>query len=120
MEAPLPKPDHLRDVPTSTGEWLARRPLGLASLVLGIVTFAVCAMTTTPLWSSPDWRISVPGFVVTLVAAIASALRRESAWGLWLVGVGLAAASLVLGWFLMVAVVLGATVVVMLIVHTVM
>ena len=120
MEAPLAKPDHLRDVPTSTGAWLARRPFGLASLVLGIAAFAICAMTTSPLWSAPDGRISVPGFVATLAAAVASGVRRESAVPLWLVGVGLAAASLVLGWFLLVAIVLGATALLMLIVHTVM
>jgi len=117
---PLAKPDHLRDVPTSTGAWLARRPFGLAALVLGVAVFAVCAMMTSPLWSTPDWRISVPGFVVTIVAAVASVVRRESAVPLWLVGVGLAAASLVLGWFLLVAIALGATALLMLIVHTVM
>jgi hypothetical protein len=120
VETPLPRPDHLRDVPTSTTEWLARRPFGIAALVAGLASFAVCAMTTTPLWSSPDWRISVPGFVLAVLAAVASAIRRERAWGLWLLGVGLAAAALVLGWFLLVAVVIGATALVMLIVHTVM
>ena len=120
MERPLPKPEHLRDVPTSTGAYLAQRPAAVAALVLGIATFAICAIATTPLWSSPDWRISVPGFAVTALAAAASLVRREPAWGVAIVGVGLAAASLVLGWFLLVAVVLGATALLIVILHTVM
>jgi hypothetical protein len=119
-ERPLPKPEHLRDVPTSRGEWLAKRPAGLAALVLGLVAFAVAAMVTEPMWSSPDWRVSVPGFAATAIASLVSIARRERAYGLWLVGLGAAAAALVLGWFLLFAIVVGATALMMLILHTVM
>lgn len=117
---PLTKPDHLRDVPSSTTQWLAMRPAGLATLVLGILAFIVVTVTESSLWSTPDWRISVPAFAVTAVAAIASIARREKAYPLWVVGLGLAAATLVLGWFLMLAIVVGVTAILLLILHTVM
>jgi hypothetical protein len=62
----------------------------------------------------------VPGFALTALASLASLARREQAQMLWLVGVGLAAASLVFGWFVLLAIVLGVTLLLMLIVHTVM
>jgi len=117
---PLAKPEHLRDVPTSGSAWLARRPAGLAALVLGILAFAVVAVVQDPLWSTPDWRVTVPGFVLTALAATASIVRRERAHALWLVGLGAAAAALVLGWFFLLAIVIGATALVMLILHSVM
>lgn len=119
-DRPLAKPAHLRDVPTSPKEWLARRPIGLAALVLGVLAFAVATISNEPMWSTPDWRITVPGFVLTAIASVASIARKERAWGLWLVGIGLAGASLVLGWFFLVAIVIGATAVVMLILNSVM
>lgn len=119
-DGPLPKPDHLRDVPTSRGEWLAKHAGGVAALVLGVVSFAVVAIVQDPLWTTPDWRLSVPGFVATAVASFVALRRREGAHWLWIVGIGVAAASLVLGWFLMLAIVIGATAVLMLILHTVM
>jgi hypothetical protein len=119
-EAPLVKPDHLRDVPTSRGEWLGKHAGGVAALVLGIVSFAVVAMVQEPLWTTPDARLSVPGFVATAAASVVALRRREGAHGLWIVGLGIAAAALVLGWFLMLAVVIGATAVLMLLLHTFM
>lgn len=119
-DRPLAKPAHLRDVPSSRGEWLATRPAGLAALVLGLAAFVVAASTTEPLWSTPDWRISVPGFAVTAVASLASIARRERAHGLWLVGLGAAAAALVLGYFLLLAIVIGATALLMLLLQFVM
>jgi hypothetical protein len=119
-DGPLAKPDHLRDVPTSRGEWLGKHVGGVAALVLGIVSFAVVAMVQEPLWTTPDWRLSVPGFVATAVASFVALRRREGAYGLWIAGLGIAAAALVLGWFLMVAIVIGATAVLMLLLHTFM
>jgi hypothetical protein len=119
-DSPLPKPPHLGDVPTSRAKWLATRPAGLAALVLGLTAFIISLMMTTPAFSSPDWRISVPGFAVTAIASIVSIVRRERAWTLWLAGVGFAGAAIVLGWFLMVAIVIGATAALMLILNTVM
>ncbi|HSD91316.1 MAG TPA: hypothetical protein VLB44_27520 [Kofleriaceae bacterium] len=117
---PLTKPDHLRDVPSSTSRWLAMRPAGLAALVLGIAAFVVVAVSQQSMWSTPDWRISVPAFALTAGASIASLARREKAYPLWVVGLGLAAAALVLGWFLMLAIVVGVTAILLLILHTVM
>ena len=85
-----------------------------------LIAFIVVAVTQRELWSTPDWRISVPGFAATAVASLVSLARRERAHALWLVGLGLAAAALVLGWFMMLAIVIGATAILMLILHTVM
>ena len=112
----LDKPDHLRP----DGDWLARHVAGVAALALGALAFLVVAITQEPLWSTPDPRISVPGFVVTAIAATASIARRERAVPLWLGGIGLAGAALVLGWFLMLALIIAATALLILILHSVM
>ena len=112
----LDKPDHLRP----DGDWLASHVAGVIALALGALAFIVVAVTQEPLWSTPDPRISVPGFVVTAIAATASIARRERAYPLWLLGIGLAGAALVLGWFLMLALIIGATALLILILHSVM
>lgn len=115
------KPAHLRPADTSASSWLAQRPASVAAAALGLLAFIVVAISQTQLWSTPDWRISVPGFVITAAAACVSVARRErGAYPLWLLGVGLAGAALVLGWFLMVAIVIGATAILMLILHALM
>lgn len=119
-EGPLTKPEHLRAVPTTTRGYLAARPAGVAALALGLLAFLVVAITQNQIGTTPDWRISAPGFALTAFASIASLARREGAHLLWLVGLGLAAASLVFGWFVLLAIVLGVTALLMLIVHTVM
>jgi len=120
-DGPLDKPAHLKPADSSASSWLARRPAALAAAGLGLVAFIVVAISQSQLWSTPDWRISVPGFVITAAAAGVSIARRErGAHPLWLLGVGLAGASLVLGWFLMVAIVIGATAILMLILHALM
>ena len=119
-ESPLSKPAHLSDVPTSRGTWLATRPFALVAFALGIVTFIIALVIAEPLWSTPDMRVTVPGFIATVVAGLVSIARRERAWPLWLAGFGMAAAALVLGWFLMVAIVIGATAILILILNTVM
>jgi hypothetical protein len=119
-ERPLTRPEHLRDVPSTRGEWLARRPWALASLVLGVISFVAVAASQPVLWSTPDWRISVPCFAITAIASLGALARREPGHGLWLAGLGFAAAALVLGWFMMLALVIGATLILMLIVSTVM
>lgn len=117
----LEKPAHLRPADPSASGWLAQRPAGLAAAILGLLTFIVVAISQGQLWATPDWRISVPGFVLTAAAACVSVARRETrAYPLWLLGVGLAGAALVLGWFLMVAIVIGATAILMLILHALM
>ena len=117
-ESPLPKPGHLGA--PSSHEWLAKHLLGLVALVLGALSFMVVAVSQDQLWSTPDWRFSVPGFVLTLGASVGSLVRREHASALWLLGLGLASAALVLGMFVMLAIVIGATAVLILILHSVM
>jgi hypothetical protein len=115
------KPEHLRPVETSPGAWLAKRPAAFVAAVLGALSFIIVAISQGELWSTPDWRISVPCFAVTAIASLVSIARKErGAYPLWTIGLGLAAAALVLGWFLMLAIVIGATVVVLLILQAVM
>ena len=117
----MDKPEHLRPAETSAPAWLAQRPAGSAAAALGLLAFIVVAISQHQLWSTPDWRISVPFFVATAVASLASIARRErGAYPLWTIGLGLAAAALVLGWFLMLAIVIGATAILMLILHALM
>ena len=118
----MDKPEHLRPVEsTSPAAWLAVKPAGCAAAALGVLSFIIVAVSQGQLWATPDPRISVPCFAVTAIASIASIARRErGAYPLWTIGLGLAAASLVLGWFLMLAIVIAVTVVVMLILHAVM
>jgi hypothetical protein len=99
---------------TPRPHWLATHPAGLAALALGVAGFAVVALTADRLWATPDWRLTVPILVATAAAAAASLVRREGAPAVPLLGVGLAAAATVLGWFLITAIVVAATVIVML------
>jgi hypothetical protein len=120
-DVPLTRPVHLRPIAASRWAWLARRPAATAAALLGLIAFVVVAVAQPRLWSTPDWHLSVPGAVATAVAALISVARREPvAYPLWLVGLGLAGAALVLGWFLMLAIVIGATVMLILILHAVM
>jgi hypothetical protein len=116
---PLVKPAHLAS--PAAEPWLVRRKLALVALVLGVLSFLVVAIVQGELSSTPDWRVSLPGFVATAVASLASLARREpGGYWLWAIGLGLAAASLVLGWFLMIAIIIAATAIVILILHAVM
>lgn len=115
----MEKPSHLSPA-NPNGGWLATRPAGIIAAALGLVAFVVVAIASGELGATPDWRISVPGFALTAIAAIASIARRErGAYPFWLIGLGLAAASLVLGYFLIVAIVIGASVVAVLILHAI-
>ena len=97
-----------------------QRPFALVSCGLGLVTFIVVAITQDAFWSTPDWRVSVPGFALTAAAALVSLVRREHGPGFWALGLGFAGAALVLGWFMMLAIVIGATFLLMVILSTVM
>jgi hypothetical protein len=112
------RPDHL-DGP-GPNEWIATRAGGVVTLVLGALSFIVVCISQDKMWSTPDWRISVPAFAVTAAAALIAIARKEKSTTYWLLGVGLAASALVLGWVLMLAIILGATVVLILILHSVM
>lgn len=117
----MEKPEHLRPADASAGAWLGQRPAAAIAAALGLLSFIIVAISQHELWSTPDWRISVPCFAATAAASLASIARRErGAYPLWTIGLGLAAAALVLGWFLMLAIVIGATAILMLILHAVM
>jgi hypothetical protein len=119
-ERAFSKPAHLRNVATSRRKWLKQRPFSLAAFALGIISFIVVATTQQEMWSTPDWRISGPGFALTAIAALISMFRREHGPGFWALGVGIAGAALVLGWFMMLAIVIVVTLLLMLILSTVM
>src|SRR5262245_39555655 len=106
--------------PLPLGPWLAAHALGLAALVVGAVGFVVVALRQDRLWSTPDWRITVPFFVATLVFTAAGLARRERQPWLALLGVGLAAIALVLGWFLVMAIIVAVTALLILVASMVM
>ena len=110
--AELPRPDHLAPLPS--------RAAAITALALGILAFVLAAAIRDRLWAPTDLRVGIPGFAATAVAATISFVRRERAWGLALAGLGLAGAALVLGWFLMFAIILGATALVIGILHHLM
>ncbi|MEZ4403163.1 MAG: hypothetical protein R3B06_24275 [Kofleriaceae bacterium] len=101
-------------------QWLARHAVGLAALVVGAVGFVVTFMFQEPLWSMPDRRLTVPFFVATLVLAVIAVARREGNLILPLAGLALATLAMVLGWFLVMAIIVGVTAVLILILSMVM
>lgn len=99
----LQRPDHL-DPPSQAAPavaWLLGHAAGLAALLLGTVTFIVVTVFQQEFWSQPNWRLTVPLFAVTLVATVIAFVRKEKTYALPLLGLGLAGATLVLGWFFM-------------------
>ena len=115
----LEKPEHLR--PVDAGPWVAKRKIALLALVLGGLSFAIVAIAHPNVSDLPDWRLSVPGFAAAAIASVASLMRREpQGYWLWAIGLGLAAAAIFLGWFLMLAIVIAATAIVILILNAVM
>lgn len=119
MTEPLVKPSHLAS--PADEPWLAKRKFALVALVLGVLSFIVVAIAHGELSSTPDWKVTLPGFAATAIASLVSLARREpGGYWLWAIGLGLAAATLVLGWFLMIAIIVAATAVVIVILHAVM
>ena len=108
------------DGPAPIGRWIAHHAFGLLALVAGAVAFLVVALHQDKLWSTPDWRLTLPFFVGTLVIAVVSIALRERAPILPLCGVALAAIALVLGWFLVMAIIIAVTAIVIFILHAVM
>jgi hypothetical protein len=100
--------------------WARANIAGLIALGLGALAFAIPAVTQNELWTTPDWRLTVPFFLVTAVVTGVSFLRRERLWALPLVGLGAAGAAMVLGWFVVVAAIVAATAVLILILSTVL
>ncbi len=91
----------------------------MAALALGLLGFIAAAVAQDHVLAAANLAIALPAFVLVAAASIASAVRRESAPALWLAGLGLAAAALVLGWFLIVAIVVAAVCAVIVILHAV-
>jgi hypothetical protein len=114
----LEKPTHLG---VADGPWLGKRMAAVAALALGILSFFVVAIVHGAGESLPPAHVSVPGLALTALAAGASLWRREpGAYPLWLLGLAAALVAVVLGWFLMIAVVVGAAAVLIVILHAVM
>jgi hypothetical protein len=119
-DRPLERPAHLQR-PEGAGPWIATRKAGAAALGLGVLSFLLAAVVHGELSSMPPLWLTVPGLAATALAAAVSLARREprGSW-LWAIGLGLAGAAIVLGWFLMLAIAIGATAIVILILHAVM
>lgn len=117
-ERPLPKPDHLAG--PLPHEWRATHAAGIVALVLGALSLIVTLVAQTQLWATPDWRITVPGFALTLAVAVLAMIRKERSSTYWLLGLGLAGSALVLGWVMMLAIILGVMLALILILHSVM
>jgi hypothetical protein len=100
--------------------FLQKHAIGLIALAIGVVGFIVCAASQSEFWSQPDLRLSTPFLAVAVAAAAASMARREGALYLPLLGVGLAAAAMVLGLVIVFGIVVLATAIVILILHGVM
>lgn len=106
--------------PESLVAWAARHPLGLAALVIGAVGFVVTFLVQDPLWSMPDHRLTVPFFGAALVLAVLSIARKEGTLILPVTGLALATLAIVLGWFLMMAIIVGVAAVLILIMSMVL
>ncbi len=106
--------------PTPLGPWLAAHAFGLSTLVLGLVGFFVTSLTQEKFWATPSWKLTVPFMVLTVVGTVLTIVRRERTIALPLLGVGLAAAAMVLGWFLIMGIVIVATALVILVLSAVM
>jgi hypothetical protein len=106
--------------PEPAAQWLARNATGLAALIVGAVGFVVTFMVQDPLWSMPDHRLTIPFFGLALVLAVVSVARRESTLVLPVAGVALAALAMVLGWFLVMALIVAVAAIVILIMSMVM
>jgi hypothetical protein len=104
----------------SLQDWFARHAAGMAALVLGVISFIVVALVIADIEDIPDWRITVPFFAATVAAAVVSFARKEGTYAIPLLGVGLAAAAMVLGWFVALAIILAVTALVILIMSHVM
>lgn len=121
MPDPLTKPDHLQPVEeASAGAWLVRRKAAVAAGVIGVLSFLVVAIAQRD-WETSDWRISMPGFALAALASVVSIARREpQGYWVWALGLGIAAAAIVLPWFFMVAVVVAGAALLMMILHAIL
>ena len=117
MEPAPPLRPATQSAPTN---FFAKHAIGLATLVIGVAAFMVATFTQDALWSFPDWRITVPFFVAAAATTVVSFARKEGMPVLPLAGLGLAAVSVVLGWFLVMAAIVVVTAIIILIMSAVM
>ncbi len=121
LVAELERPEHL-DPPADTPlAWVLQRKAAVAAAVLGLLSFVVVAIGQGELAAVSDPRLSLPGFVLTVIASIVSLVRREPrGYWLWAAGLALAGVAIVLGWFLMIAVIVAAALILILILHAIL
>lgn len=100
----LQRPDHL-DTPSTPGSaagaWILAHAAGLLALLIGSVGFIVVLVKQVELFDQPNWRLTIPLFVATLIPTAVAFARKEKSYALPLLGLGLSAAAMVLGWFFM-------------------
>jgi len=120
--AELEKPEHLRPVEDDGfGAWIVRRKAAALAGVFGLLSFVVVAIGQGELAAVSDWRLSLPGFVLTVAASVASLVRREpQGYWIWAIGLALAAIAIVLGWFLMIMVIVTGAALLIFILHAIL
>lgn len=106
--------------PAPLGPWFAQHLFGILALLVGAGAFLAVALTQHAFWSTPDWRLTVPFFVGALILTALSLARRERTPMLPLMGLGLAAIAMVLGWFLVMAIIVAVVAALILILSVVM
>ncbi len=85
-----------------------------------MLSFLVVAIAQRD-WDTPDWRISVPGCLLTAIASGVSLARREpQGYWVWALGLGIAVAALVLPWFFMFALVIAGAALLIMILHAIL
>jgi hypothetical protein len=105
--------------------WVRTHLAGLIACGLGLAAVGVAALLLfgtgdDDVTKIPDYRFTTPLLIATLAAAITSLVRREGAYALPLIGVGLAACAMVLGWALVLAVIAAITTAVILVMSCLM
>jgi hypothetical protein len=118
----LEKPTHLQPADDSSAtSWLAKRKAAVAAAALGLLSFIVVAIGQGELAAISDLRLSLPGFVLAVVASIASVARREpQGYWLWALGLALAGCAIFLGWFLMIMVIVAAAALLIFVLHAIL
>ena len=106
--------------PAPTGVWLARHVVSLIAVALGLLDSVVSSFVRDGFLPTPDLRMTGPWLAGTTAACVVAIARRERPIAIPLLGVGLAVAALVLGWFLLVALVLVGTLIVITLLHAVL
>lgn len=107
-DLPLAKPEHLRDT---------RGPLvaGWITLAIGAISFVVALAV----YGGIEW-LTISAAALAAIASAVSFARRERAYALCGVGLGLAGAAIVVTWFVAVVIVLGVMLVLTAILHHVL